>query len=168
MRHAILSTSSSTSFYLFFSFDIRSLFTPLTSAVVPTANQGEEGENREDAKSARSSHDERGDGGGEEAAGVRDGREARPFFDPKRGQLGANFSGGTGLTWPPGILIGVTAGSRFRREDRGRHVGTIMVAGPHLPLPVDDVSRLGVATKSRTINIERTLPREPRQSAIIA
>jgi len=81
------------------------MFTPLTSMVMPMADQGEEG-NREDAKSARSSHHGRGDGSGEEAAGVRDGREARPFFDPKRGQLGANFSGGTGLTRPPGILTG--------------------------------------------------------------
>lgn len=136
--------------------DIRLLFTPLTSAVVP--NQGEEG-NREDAKSPRSSHSGRGDGGGEEAAGVRSGREARPFFDLKRGQLGANFSGGTGLTRPSEILTGahIVAGPRFRREDRERHVGTIMVPGPHLPLPVDNVSRLGAASKPRTINIERAL-----------
>lgn len=37
---------------------------------------------------------------------MRDGREARPFFDPKRGQLGANFSGGTGLTRPLEFLAG--------------------------------------------------------------
>lgn len=101
---------------------------------------------------------------------MRDGREARPFFDPKRGQLGANFSGGTGLTRPPGILTGVhtaiAAGPRFRQEDRGRHVGTIVVAEPHLSLP-DNISRLGVATKPRTINIKRTLPRKLRQSVII-
>ena len=147
--------------FFFFFFDIRSMFTPLTSMVMPMANQGEEG-NREDA-SARSSHHGRGDGSGEEAAGVRDGREARPFFDPKRGQLGANFSGGTGLTRPPGILTGtyiaaITIGPRFRREDRGRHVvGTIMVVKPHLPLPVDDISRLDVATNLQMINIKRTL-----------
>lgn len=155
MRSAILSTSLSSPYFLSFSLsDIRLLFTPLTS-VVPMANQGEEG-NREDAKSARSSHDGRSDGSGEEAAGVRNGREARPFFDLKRGQLGANFSGGTGLTRPPEILTGahIVAGPRFRREDRERHVGTIMVAGPHLPLPVDNVSHLGAASKPRLISKE--------------
>lgn len=88
------------------------------------ANQGDGVGNREDAKSARSSsHDGRGGGGptevGEETAGVRNGREARPFFDPKRGQLGANFSGGTGLAQPPGILTGAARcfAARFRRED---------------------------------------------------
>lgn len=67
---------------------------------------------------------------------MRDGREARPFFDPKRGQLGANFSGGTGLTRPPGILRGAHTplpDPRFRREDRVRRVGTVVVAAGASP-----------------------------------
>jgi len=64
------------------------------------------------------------DGGGEVAAGVRgDGREARPFFDPKRGQFGANFSGGTG---PEAGLLefwSARTGRRgFAEKNRGRHV----------------------------------------------
>lgn len=71
-------------------------------------SRGRGGESRGREKREEQSRRERrrADGGGEETAGVRNGREARPFFDPKRGQLGANFSGGTGLTRPPGILTG--------------------------------------------------------------
>lgn len=121
---------------------------------------------RENARSEQTT----GEADGEEAAGARNGREARPFFDPKRGQLGAKFSGGTGLTRPLGILIGThtvagqTISPRRPRATRWYHHGS--GAAPASPRR-QRISRLNVATEPRTINIEGTLPRESRQSAII-
>lgn len=144
------------------------MFTPLTSADGGELRAGRGTARTRKARKEQSEHD--GRGGGENAARQRGtGREARPFFDPRRGQLGANFSGGTGLTRPPGILAGAHIAAaldrRFRRENQERHIGTVSQLLSLLPLRRRD------AVKPRTINIERTPPRRPlggpRQSTVI-
>lgn len=95
-----------------------------------------------------------------------EGREARSFFDPKRGQRGANFSGGTGLTRPPGILAGWSDAHRrrFRRETEGDTLippaAATTCSGPHLPgwlaclLPASTTARY--RDSSQTINNKET------------
>jgi len=167
VRHAILSTSSSSSSYFFFLWHKSTVYA--TDIGSGAGSESRWGDSRGREKREEQTTGEM-DGGGEEAAGARNGREARPFFDPKRGQLGANFSGGTGLTWPLGILIdahtvaGQTISPRRPRATRWYHHGS--GAAPASPRR-QRISRLNVATEPRTINIEGTLPREPRQSAII-
>lgn len=104
------------------------------------------------ARGAVKAMGDRGDG--EEAARVRGGREARPFFDPKRGQLGANFLGGTGLTRPPGILAGAHTTVRCRATVSPRKPrATCWYYWSRCCL---SPSRRRLETPARTINIERT------------
>lgn len=54
------------------------------------------------------------------------GAEARPFFDPKRGRLGANFSGGTGPRGPLEFLHGETV-CQLRRRLRETDANTCLL-----------------------------------------
>jgi len=101
----------------------------------------------------RGSHDRSGrggdgdGGGGEVAAGMRgDGQEARPFFDPKHGQFGANFSGGTGPeAWNSGRRAPVAAVSPRKTEDDTsmyRHSGDCICLSPWRRMYPEDSGRL--------------------------
>lgn len=99
---------------------------------------------------------------------MRDGREARPFFDPKRGQLGANFSGGTGLTRPSGILVGAhtTVAEPRLVSPREPRATCIIVAEPLLSLPAPR-RRLETPREQLISREPHFVFGEPRQSTVI-
>lgn len=146
VRHAIIYIFIVVVLFFFLS-DIRSLFTPLTSAGGESRWWESGGREKRGGAESRRERRWRWRGGRGSEKRTRGKAVLWPeTWSARRQFFGRNRS--HSAPWNSDRAHTPLLDKRFRREDRGRHVGTIMVAGPHLPLPVDNVYRAWVLRRS--------------------